>query len=121
VITLDELNPRKHPLTADQQANLELLHNAINKIRAAYGKPMIVTSGVRTVEEQMRINPKAPKSKHLLGLAVDIYDPDGKLNDWCKNNEKALIDAGLWCESRQGPWQHFQAAPPKSGRRWFQP
>jgi uncharacterized protein YcbK (DUF882 family) len=123
VITLAELNPRKHRLTQDQQANLELLHKAINKVRSAYGKPMVVTSGVRSVEDQMRINPKAPKSKHLLGLAVDILDRDGKLWAWCMDNLKLLEEAGLYleCKSATPSWVHFQASPPKSGRRIFRP
>lgn len=123
MITLQELNPRKHKLTPDQQANLELLCEKMNKIRTAYGKPMRVTSGVRSVEDQLRINPKAPKSKHLLGLACDIADADGKLWAWLMDNLKLVEEAGLYleCKSATPTWVHFQASPPKSGRRIFRP
>ncbi|CAB4200179.1 Peptidase M15A, C-terminal [uncultured Caudovirales phage] len=123
MITLKELNPRNRPLTHDQEANLELLHKAINKVRTAYGKPMVVTSGFRSVEDQQRINPKASASKHLLGLAVDIADADGKLWAWCVANLSVIEEAGLYLEdgaSTKG-WVHFQASPPKSGRRIFKP
>lgn len=123
MITLKELNPRNRPLTADQSANLERLHAAINKVRSAYGKPMIVTSGVRSVEDQKRINPKAMKSNHILGLACDIADADGELWAWCMDNIEILEDAGLYLEDKAATptWVHFQAAPPKSGKRIFKP
>ena len=82
---------------------------------------MIVTSGVRSEADQARINPSAPRSKHIIGAAVDIADADGSLYAWCKENEAELEAAELWCEERQGGWQHFQCIPPKSGKRWFNP
>ena len=123
MITLSELNPHNHTLTPEQDKNLKALHSAINKVRSAYGKPMIVTSGVRSFEDQMRINPKAPKSNHLIGLACDISDRDGKLWDWCMTNMRVLEEAGLYLEAKSATptWVHFQACPPKSGKRIFNP
>ncbi len=103
------------------QHNLEELLVRINKVRTAYGKPMIVTSGYRNPMDQARINPKATRSNHLTGCAVDIQDTDGDLHKFLKENPKVLEDAQLWCEERQGGWTHFQCKPPKSGKRWFQP
>jgi hypothetical protein len=60
-------------------------------------------------------------SAHLKGCAVDIYDPDGDLYKWVKDNEALTAEVGLWMEERQGPWQHFQTYPPASGKRWFNP
>lgn len=107
------------PIAAQQ--NLEELQKRINVIREAWGKPMIVTSGFRTEADQRRINPKAMKSNHLTGRAVDIADADGLLYEWAVKNTALLEGVGLWCEVRQGPWLHFQSVPPKSGRRFFQP
>jgi uncharacterized protein YcbK (DUF882 family) len=121
MVTLAELNPKKYELTPEQEANQKLLHTAVNHIRKLYGKPMHVTSGVRSMADQMRINPKAPKSKHLLGQAVDIADPTGELYKWLKANPEALKDAGLWCEEGTVGWCHLQVVPPKSGKRWFKP
>lgn len=120
MITLRELNPHNYLPTPEQDKNLAVLLEKINKIRMLYGKPMIVTSGLRSIADQARINPGAPKSKHLIGAAVDIAD-DGSLYKWLKSNPELLIEVGLWCEERQGPWQHFQCIPPNSGNRWFIP
>lgn len=121
MITLKELNPKNYKLTPEQETNIKILHERMNKVRSAYGKPMTVTSGVRSEADQARINPKAPKSNHLKGAACDIADSNGELYKWCKENESLLVEIGLWLEERQGGWQHFQIVPPKSGKRWFMP
>jgi hypothetical protein len=121
VITRQELNPKGYPLDEEQKRNQEALFAAINVLRKSYGKPMRVTSGVRSQADQARINPGAPKSKHLVGAAVDIADPKGELYAWCKANEPVLIQAGLWCEEGTRGWVHLQCLPPPSGKRWFLP
>lgn len=103
------------------QHNLEELKKRINLVRDAWGKPMIVTSGYRSEADQRRINPKAMQSKHLIGAAVDIADPDGLLYEWTVKNEKLLEEVGLWVEVRRGGWIHYQMLPPRSGRRFFLP
>ena len=129
MITLKELNPKNYPVTPEIEENLQKLHKAMNIIRSAYGKPMIVTSGLRDVEHHKNIyrkkgisEDKIPMgSKHLVGAACDIYDPTGELHQWCRDNPEILEQAGVWLETRQGNWQHFQIEPPKSGNRWFNP
>lgn len=104
------------------QINMDDFLKRINVIRTMWGQPMHVTSGYRTAVDQRRINPKAiDTSKHLIGKAIDILDVSGDLNAWLKRGEWMLEDNGLWCEERQGNWQHFQSEPPKSGHRWFNP
>ena len=139
MISMDELlkDAKLEDQTPEIQANLKILLERVNKIRAAYGKPMSPTSGLRTMEDHLRIyrekaekagvpfdESKVPmKSRHLFGEAVDISDPDQELQAWCKDNEKELEDAQLWMEdfSATPNWCHFQVKPPKSGRRWFLP
>ncbi len=117
------MNPRNYPVTPEISANLATLLERINQVRSAWGKPMTVTSGLRSQADQARINPKAPRSKHLIGAACDISDPDGTLKDWLKANPKVLEDAQLWCEAPEATagWCHFQIFPPKSRNRWFSP
>ena len=119
------------------QHNLEDLLIKINRIRTEWGQPMIVTSGYRSMQDHLRIyseiNAKRVKagleekkipigSKHLLGLAVDISDPDGSLHDWCVANEALLEEVGLWCEVKDEQNRvHFQTEPPRSGNRFFKP
>ena len=127
MITMSEI--LKGKTLADQshaiQDNLEELLEKINKVRVAYNQPMIVTSGLRSSEDQARINPKASHSKHLTGNAVDFQDLDGNLHQWCKDNESLLTEIGLWLENRQGVWQHFQSIPfgsyQSGGTIWFNP
>ena len=65
----------------------------------------------------------APRSKHMLGLAIDISDPEGDLDEWCMDNPDILQTIGLWLEhpSCSKGWTHVQIVPPKSGKRVFYP
>lgn len=112
------------------QLNLEELLIRINKIRMALNKPMTVTSGYRSEQDQLRIYRarKVPDDKipmgscHLKGAACDISDPDGSLYDWCQANEALLEAVGLWCEVKDEQKRvHFQIFAPKSGARFFKP
>lgn len=122
MIELKELNLHGYETTPEIDNNLQILLERVNKIREQWGKPMTVTSGLRSQADQQRINPSAPKSNHLIGAAVDIYDPDLSLTAWLKENgSQRLIDAQLWCELGNKNWVHFSIYPPKSGHRWFYP
>ena len=123
MVTMQELNSKNYTLTEEQKLNLGKLYIAINNIRTAYGKSMKVTSGVRSMEDQMRINPSAPKSKHLLGAACDISDTNGDLWKWLMVNMQLLIDNNLYLEDKSATptWVHFQIIGPKSGKRIFKP
>ncbi len=123
MISLKELNPKGYPVDAYIQGNLDKLLAALNEVRALWGKPMTVTSGLRSQADQTRINPKASKSKHLIGAAADIADKDGSLKAWLIANPEVLKNAGLWCEAAEATpgWCHFQCLPPGSGKRWFLP
>ena len=116
--------------TDEIQKNLAILLPHVNIIRAAWGKPMIVTSGLRTLADHLRIyaakgitDPaKIPmKSRHLIGAAVDVSDPKLELTAWLKANPQHLELAELWCEEGNKNWTHFQIVPPASGNRWFLP
>jgi hypothetical protein len=67
----------------------------------------------------------APKSSHKEGLAVDIYDPDDKLDTWCKLPDNlALVEScGIYFEhpSSTKGWCHMTIKRPGSGNRWFYP
>jgi uncharacterized protein YcbK (DUF882 family) len=122
-ISIQELNPHGYDTTPEQDANLATLFDRINKVRDAWGKPMIVTSGLRSQADQQRINPSAPKSKHLLGAACDIQDTDGSLAQWVKDNMTLMEKIGFWFEdfNHTKGWVHFQVLPPASGNRVFIP
>ena len=94
MIRIRELNPRGVHLSKEHRYNLHLLHTTVNEIRYEWGKPIIVTSGVRSLVEHMKIyekiNAQRKKegklpvnvpygSKHLEAAAADLADPDGML------------------------------------------
>lgn len=123
MLTLKELNPHGFPTDAEIDSNLATLLERMNLVRAAWAKPMFVTSGLRSKADQERINPKAPRSNHLKGAAVDIADSDGSLGEWNKANLELLKKIGLWIEHPDSTpgWEHYQMFPPKSGNRMFKP
>jgi len=134
MITINELlsNQAKfEDLDKDIQANLNELFLKVNIVRKEYGKPMIVTSGLRTKKYHLEIYaakgiypPKVPmKSNHLFGRAVDFADGDGKLKKWILANIKLMDGIGLYMEDfvATKTWVHFQINPPKSGNRFFKP
>lgn len=134
MITMNEIL-RKYKfeqLDAEVQKNLIDLLEKINKVRSLYNKPMKITSGLRTKEDQIRIYnqkgitdlTKIPMgSRHLYGQAIDVFDPNKELQQWCLSNVIKLEEIGLWCEDflYTPNWTHFQSVPPKSGKRFFKP
>ena len=127
MITKRELNPKDLEMGPAVAKNFEILFERMNEVRQAYGKPMIVTSGLRSDEKQAELiaqgKSRAIHSKHLAGAACDILDRDGELAEWCLANEDVLRRIGLWCEHPDYTkgWVHFQIMAPKSGRRFFIP
>jgi uncharacterized protein YcbK (DUF882 family) len=127
VIVLKELNPHNYPTTPEIDKELLVLLEKLNKIRAIYGKPMIVNSGLRSQEQQGELitsgKSSAVKSKHLTGQAADIRDVDGSLKSWVLMMMPLMEEVGLWIEDFKATptWVHFQSVPPKSGKRIFIP
>lgn len=107
----------------DHQLNLEELRKCVNKLREAWGKPLRVTSGYRSLQDHLRIysakgitdKSKIPmKSKHLFGQAVDFADPDGSLYAWAFANQDKLEEWGIFCETGTKGWLHCQYVPYRS-------
>ncbi len=65
----------------EHQKNLEVLLERINKLRAAYGKPLKVNDGYRRSQDTPANGSKT--SMHLRGAAIDLDDDDaGTLGDF---------------------------------------
>lgn len=111
------------PLTPELEENLSKLLKALNEFRAAYGKPMVVSSGYRPPGINAKIANAAKRSNHMVCLACDFADKDGKLDEWCLNNLDVLEKCGLWLEDPKSTpgWCHLQCVPPRSGNRVFKP
>lgn len=119
-------------LPVDHQRNIDILLPKLNELRQAYGKPMVVTSGYRSLEDHLRIykakgitdkNKIPMRSLHLAGAACDFADANRDLTNFVVQNEQLVKSIGLWFEhwSATPTWLHCQIYPPKSGKRWFLP
>lgn len=121
------LNPHRYEMLTETSRNLRDLFCKLRKVEDAWiqanGRPFVVTSGLRSIEDQERINPSAMHSKHLTGQAADIADSDGSMAKWILANLPLMRETGLWFEDfdHTHSWCHYQSAPPKSGRRIFIP
>jgi len=110
-------------LPKDYQDNLMDLLEKINKVRDAYGKPMIVNSGYRTPAINEATANSGKNSWHMKCAAVDISDIDGSLWKWTINNLDLMKELGLWMEDKRWTptWTHYQIYAPNSGHRIFIP
>lgn len=102
-------------LDAMQQDGVEI------HINPETGSP--VSSGWRPPQINATTPGAKSKSLHLTCEAIDIYDPEGDLDDWCMANISLLRRLGLSMEhpSATKGWCHVQIRPPKSGRVCFYP
>lgn len=128
-------------LNQELKANLVILLDKLNKVRALYGKVMVCTSGFRSMENHLEIyrkkaekagvpfdESKVPKkSKHLFCQAADFSDPTGELKKWAALHEKELLEIGVWLEAADSTpgWLHAQSVPYESWKPgksiWFNP
>lgn len=128
MITKKELNPNGVKLLPAGKLAFERLYSRINEVRRWYGKPMFVTSGVRSYLDQLRIDKAAGRkpaygSMHLIGAAVDIADKNHLLWNWLMDNMTLVEQWGIYLEDKRwtDSWVHCQIIAPKSGKRIFQP
>lgn len=65
----------------------------------------------------------AAGSSHKEGLAVDLYDPNNEVDDWCMKNVDKLAACGIYIEhpSATPHWSHWSIHPPASGHHVFYP
>lgn len=98
------------------------LLSKMNVVRYLYNEPMIVTSGYRSPEYNVKIGGSA-NSAHCTGQAIDILDKDGKLKKWVESNISLFQELGLYMEhfDHTPNWVHFTTRRPKSGSRFFKP
>lgn len=128
MITKNEIL-KGNKLPQEFEANFDVLYWKSNLLRRAYDKPMIVTSGFRSLEDHKRIyelkGVTSPPmgSAHLKCEAIDILDKDKQLKNWILNNIDYIISLGFYVEDPcwTPDWVHLQISPPKSGKRFFIP
>lgn len=85
----------------------------------------LVSSGWRPPMINRQVKGAAPKSKHMTGEAVDLYDPEGDIDNFLISGQgqRVLASLGLYIEhpSATKSWSHIQIVPPRSHSRVFYP
>lgn len=114
MITREEIlmgRDKQFPLTSELEANLARLLTAVNAVRKAYGKPMVVSSGYRPAHFNTAAG-GAKRSAHMICMAVDFRDPNGEIDKWCDENQDLLESLGLWQEHPDATkgWCHLDIA-----------
>lgn len=110
-------------LTPAILANIAKLLDELNKLRIKYGKPMIVSSGLRTQQANDQLSNAGKKSAHLTGEACDFHDLDRSITNWILANNHILEECNLYMEepSATPTWVHLSIRRPASGNRIFKP
>lgn len=118
---VSQLNPRNLDISPSQLQNLQALANSLTLLEQAYGTPFVINRGLSSAAEQAVIDPAHPFDAHVKGCAVDIADEDHAVYFWCSGHLDALVELGLWMESRTSAPNHvhLQSYAPKSGNRIF--
>ena len=82
-----------------------------------------ISSGWRPVAINAATPGAAARSLHITCEAIDLYDPEGVLDDWCLQNITLLEGYGLYLEHPAATkgWCHLQTCAPRSGKRVFYP
>jgi hypothetical protein len=111
-----------HPLTEEYKKNLDRLLISVNRLRALWGKPLVVSSGYRPAAINAAVG-GAKASHHMTCAAADFVDTEGLLARWLISRLDVLEACALWMEDPQHTpgWTHCQIYPPKSGNRIFKP
>lgn len=109
--------------TAQVAANAARTVDRINAFLEACGCDGHVNSGWRPPALNAATRGAARHSKHLLALACDLHDADGRLDLWALDHPEVLERIGLWQESPAATpgWCHLQTVAPASGQRVFIP
>lgn len=97
-------------------------NGVVPELSPSSGSP--VSSGWRPPPLNGHTPGAAPRSKHMSGQAIDLYDPEGVLDDWCMHYLPPMShQIGLWLEhpSATKGWCHLQCVPPRSGNPVFYP
>jgi hypothetical protein len=122
-LALDTQTRRNAQVTVDLANRLLVFAKLAGVALRANLAGNLVNSGWRPPAVNAATPGASATSKHMTGQAIDLFDPDGRIDMWMLSSPQPLIDLGLWQEhpdSTEG-WAHVQTVPPRSGARVFRP
>lgn len=97
-------------LTKDIKDNAIILLNRVNQLLKELGVTQVdVSSGFRPSAVNANVKGSAKKSLHMLGKAVDIFDPKHELYKKIEQKPELLKKYGLWMEHKDNAptWVHL--------------
>jgi hypothetical protein len=120
-VSFEELLMQRHweyPLSELDAANMARVWLRVNQLLAKYPEklaPPLVSSGYRPGHYNVKAG-GAARSTHLTCEAVDIRDPNGKLDAWIDSNPNVLVECNLWREDPKvtATWCHLDIRPRKN-------
>jgi hypothetical protein len=132
MITLDDYwmgRDKQYPLDLNEtiRANAKATVDKANLLLATFKQATgdtiqrKVTSGWRPPRVNAATPGAAVMSNHMTGNAIDLYDPEGSLDDWLTDEILEKLDLYREHPSATKNWCHVQIVPPKSKRRTFYP
>jgi hypothetical protein len=131
VITLDQYLRGRGPISQELETNALALLSKVNNLLVELEGHVdfdiypvtntIVSSGYRTAAVNASTPGAAPKSKHIQCLAIDIYDPDGDIDDYLTDAILEKYDLYREHPAATKGWCHLQSVPPNSKKRTFYP
>jgi hypothetical protein len=97
-------NNQLNDIDIKTQQNIEALLKVINEFLKIYGKPVKISSGLRSLQKHKDIyrskgipDDKIPMaSGHLTGKSIDFANDD--MDQFCSDNQDLLEKLGLWQE-----------------------
>lgn len=122
-LALDTQTRRNAAVTVDLANRWLLLAKMAGVPLAVNAAGNLVNSGWRPPAVNAATPGASRSSLHLIGEALDLYDPSGAIDRWALDCPQPLIDLGLWQEHPDSTpgWCHIQTRPPRSGNRVFRP
>lgn len=116
-------------ITDDFRKNAEKLISKVSLMLSMIPYKTTITSGFRPQAYNKQIGGSI-NSHHCFARAVDLWDPDKIIGNWCLSNETWLKQEGLFLEhpdvtlksdDPKKRWIHVQIVAPRSGNTFFYP
>ena len=92
----------------------ELILSLLEPLREAWGSPILVSSGYRSLRLNKALKHASTTSAHLIGYAADLVPQNGKIEEfkrfvprWLKENEIQFDQCILETDGNGAQWVHL--------------
>lgn len=92
----------------------ELISSLLEPLREAWGTPILVSSGYRSLRLNKALKHASTTSAHLIGYAADLVPKNGKIEEfkrfvprWLRENELPFDQCILETDGKGKQWLHL--------------